>query len=37
MSELAFDMIELNKAFATKEEAIRYCGRKLVEAGCVEE
>ncbi|WP_375152487.1 PTS sugar transporter subunit IIA [Enterococcus mundtii] len=37
MSKLAFDMIELNKAFATKEEAIRYCGRKLVEAGCVEE
>ncbi|MBO0461130.1 MULTISPECIES: PTS sugar transporter subunit IIA [Enterococcus] len=37
MSELAFDMIELNKSFATKEEAIRYCGRKLVEAGCVEE
>ncbi|MGE9502385.1 PTS sugar transporter subunit IIA, partial [Escherichia coli] len=30
-------MIELNRSFKTKEEAIRYCGQKLVEAGCVDE
>ncbi|WP_165005300.1 MULTISPECIES: PTS sugar transporter subunit IIA [unclassified Enterococcus] len=37
MQKLSFDMIELNQSFTTKEEAIRYCGKKLVEAGCVDE
>lgn len=37
MQSLPFDMIELNRSFKTKEEAIRYCGQKLVEAGCVDE
>ena len=37
MQNLPFDMIELNRSFKTKEEAIRYCGQKLVEAGCVDE
>ncbi|MGM9903253.1 mannitol-specific phosphotransferase enzyme IIA component [Enterococcus sp. 10A9_DIV0425] len=37
MSALAIEMVELNQSFATKDEAIRYCGQKLVEAGCVEE
>ncbi|MEA4830613.1 MAG: PTS sugar transporter subunit IIA, partial [Enterococcus thailandicus] len=37
MKALDFSMIELNQAFASKEEAIRYCGEKLVEAGCVDE
>lgn len=36
MQVLEKDMIELNKQFATKEEAIRYCGEKLLAAGCVE-
>lgn len=31
------DMIFLNQRFENKEEAIRFCGEKLVEAGCVEE
>ncbi|HHU0207921.1 TPA: PTS sugar transporter subunit IIA, partial [Enterococcus faecium] len=26
MQSLPFDMIELNRSFKTKEEAIRYCG-----------
>ncbi|GGI66010.1 PTS mannitol transporter subunit IIA [Enterococcus alcedinis] len=30
-------MVDLNQSFQTKEEAIRFCGRKLVDAGCVEE
>ncbi|MHC5267620.1 PTS sugar transporter subunit IIA [Enterococcus sp. LJL98] len=34
---LSIDMIELNQHFETKEEAIRFCGQKLVDAGCVEE
>lgn len=34
---LPMDMIELNKSFKTKNEAIRFCGQKLVDAGCVEE
>ena len=33
---LPMDMIELNQTFATKEEAIRFCGKKLFEAGCIE-
>ena len=37
MQSLPFDMIELNRSFKTKEEAIRYCGQMLVEAGCVDE
>jgi len=32
-----YDMIELDKQFASKEEAIRYCGQMLVDAGCVSE
>lgn len=36
MNALTNDMIELNKCFTTKEDAIRYCGEKLVAAGCVE-
>ncbi|MBO0430577.1 PTS sugar transporter subunit IIA [Enterococcus sp. DIV0660C] len=36
MKALDFSMIELNQTFASKEEAIRYCGEKLVEAGCVD-
>ena len=31
------DMIFLNQRFENKEEAIRFCGEKLVEAGCVED
>lgn len=30
------DMIELNQSFSTKEEAIRFCGQKLFDAGYVE-
>ncbi|HCM89802.1 MAG TPA: PTS mannitol transporter subunit IIA [Vagococcus sp.] len=30
-------MIILEQQFETKEESIRFCGQKLVEAGCVEE
>ncbi|MGT2710932.1 PTS sugar transporter subunit IIA [Streptococcus oriscaviae] len=30
-------LIKLNQAFATKEEAIRFCGRQLVDAGHVNE
>ena len=30
------EMIYLNQQFSTKEEAIRFCGEKLVAAGCVE-
>ncbi|MFV0559363.1 MAG: PTS sugar transporter subunit IIA [Enterococcus sp.] len=37
MKILDFGMIELNQSFTSKEEAIRYCGKKLVEAGCVDE
>lgn len=33
---LPMDMIELNQSFTTKEEAIRFCGKKLFEAGCIE-
>lgn len=36
MELLTEDMIELNQHFATKDEAIRFCGEKLVAAGCVE-
>lgn len=35
--ELQQELIKLNQAFSTKEEAIRYCGRQLVEAGHVNE
>lgn len=35
--EFQKELIHLNQAFATKEEAIRYCGRKLFEAGHVNE
>ncbi|MDW8758898.1 PTS sugar transporter subunit IIA [Streptococcus suis] len=35
--ELQQNLIKLNQAFATKEEAIRYCGRQLVQAGHVNE
>lgn len=31
------ELIKLNQAFATKEEAIRYCGKVLFEAGHVNE
>lgn len=31
------EMIFLNQTFNNKEEAIRFCGKKLVKAGCVEE
>lgn len=30
------EMIFLNQSFQTKEEAIRFCGEQLVNAGCVE-
>ena len=36
MKQLEKEMIELNQQFANKEEAIRYCGKKLVEAGYVD-
>ena len=36
MNNLDKEMIVLNKAFASKEEAIRFCGQKLVDAGCVD-
>lgn len=36
MKLLEKEMIELNQQFANKEEAIRYCGKKLVEAGYVD-
>ena len=36
MENLTNISIELNQQFNTKEEAIRFCGEKLVEAGCVE-
>lgn len=35
--EFQKELIHLNQAFATKEEAIRYCGRKLFEVGHVNE
>lgn len=35
--EFQKELIALNQAFTTKEEAIRFCGRKLVEAGHVNE
>ncbi|MEY8445155.1 PTS sugar transporter subunit IIA [Enterococcus ratti] len=37
MLKLTTDMVALNQSFKNKEEAIRYCGKKLVSAGCVEE
>lgn len=33
--ELQRDLIKLNQAFADQNEAIRYCGQQLLEAGCV--
>ncbi|SLM84736.1 MULTISPECIES: PTS sugar transporter subunit IIA [Vagococcus] len=36
-SVLVKEMIILEQQFETKEESIRFCGQKLVEAGCVEE
>jgi PTS system mannitol-specific IIA component len=36
MNGLNFDMIQLNQQFATKEEAIRFCGKMLEDAGCVD-
>ena len=36
MNNLDTEMIVLNKAFASKEEAIRFCDQKLVDAGCVD-
>lgn len=33
--ELQRDLIRLNQSFTNKEEAIRYCGQLLQEAGCV--
>lgn len=30
------DMVELKQHFNNKESAIRYCGEKLVQAGCVD-
>lgn len=35
--EFQKELIALNQAFATKEEAIRFCGRKLFEVGHVNE
>ncbi|MBF8970748.1 PTS sugar transporter subunit IIA [Streptococcus sp. NLN76] len=35
--ELQNKLIHLKQTFATKEEAIRFCGRQLQEAGHVEE
>ncbi|MDS1368041.1 PTS sugar transporter subunit IIA [Streptococcus suis] len=35
--ELQQNLIKLNQAFTTKEEAIRYCGHQLVQAGHVNE
>lgn len=35
--KLSKEMVDLNQSFQTKEEAIRFCGRKLVDAGCVDE
>ena len=35
--EFQKELIKLNQTFATKEEAIRYCGRQLFEAGHVNE
>lgn len=35
--EFQKNLIKLNQSFATKEEAIRYCGRLLHQEGCVEE
>lgn len=34
--EFQKDLIKLNQAFATKEEAIRYCGQLLHQGGYVE-
>ena len=36
MNNLDTEMIVLNKAFASKKEAMRFCGQKLVDAGCVD-
>ncbi|KXT78660.1 PTS sugar transporter subunit IIA [Streptococcus sp. DD13] len=33
--EFQKELVKLNQAFSTKEEAIRYCGAQLVEAGHV--
>lgn len=30
------ELIQLNRSFRDKEEAIRYCGQLLYEAGCVD-
>lgn len=35
--EFQKELIKLNQVFASKEEAIRYCGRQLFEAGHVNE
>ncbi|MTB64034.1 PTS mannitol transporter subunit IIA [Streptococcus sp. zg-86] len=35
--ELQQELIQLNQTFATKEEAIRFCGQKLADAGHVNE
>ncbi|MBY5035104.1 PTS sugar transporter subunit IIA [Streptococcus gallolyticus] len=35
--EFQKELIKLNQAFATKEDAIRYCGQQLFEAGHVNE
>ncbi|MGT2715340.1 PTS sugar transporter subunit IIA [Streptococcus respiraculi] len=35
--ELQQELIQLKQAFATKEEAIRFCGRQLADAGHVNE
>ncbi len=35
--ELQQNLIKLNQTFTTKEEAIRYCGHQLVQAGHVNE
>lgn len=35
--ELQQELIQLKQAFETKEEAIRFCGRQLVDAGHVKE
>ncbi|MBF0778853.1 PTS sugar transporter subunit IIA [Streptococcus cuniculi] len=35
--KLQQELIQLKQAFATKEEAIRFCGRQLVDAGHVHE
>ncbi|MCH4169188.1 MAG: PTS sugar transporter subunit IIA [Streptococcaceae bacterium] len=36
MSIVEKNMIKLNQSFKDKDEAIRYCGQVLLEAGCID-